>query len=173
MQLEGAERKLGIAENIPTILAAVLTDSSLVQVHPTAVRHVRGPLGNRQISEWKVPPRRTIVHAAANSRQLLIALQGGDIHYFALDPTGQLLEVEKRETNKEVSAIDLAPVEEGRTMARFAAVGEVSTKADGSSDANVRMLSLDQDDKLKSVAMQALLAPAESLGLIEVRVPYF
>lgn len=54
-------------------------------------------------------------------------------------------------------------------MARFAVIGEVSSKADGTSDANVRMLSLDTDDKLKSVAMQALLAPAESLGLIEVK----
>lgn len=64
-----------------------------VQVHPNAVRHIRGQFGAKQINEWKVPGRRTILHAAANGRQLLVALQGGDIYYFALDPTGQLLEV--------------------------------------------------------------------------------
>ena len=69
--------------------------------------------------EWKVPQGRTIVQATANTRQVVVALSGGDLLYFELDDVGQLVEVGKKELGSEVVCLDIAPIPEGRQRARF------------------------------------------------------
>lgn len=54
--------------------------------------------------------------------QVVIALSGGELIYFELSPTGQLMEVEKKELSGDVVCLDIAPVPEGRQRSRFLAV---------------------------------------------------
>lgn len=71
----------------------------MIQVHPGGIRHIRG---DKRIHEWKTPGKKTIVHAASNERQVVIALSGGDILYFELDIQGQLTDIDKKFLGREV-----------------------------------------------------------------------
>lgn len=55
--------------------------------------------------------------------QVILALANGEIIYFELTQTGQLLEVEKKDIAGGVACIDIAPIPEGRQRSRFLAVG--------------------------------------------------
>lgn len=55
--------------------------------------------------------------------QVILALASGEIIYFELTQTGQLLEVEKKDIAGGVACIDVAPIPEGRQRSRFLAVG--------------------------------------------------
>ena len=52
-----------------------------MQIHPGGLRHIRS---DRRINEWRAPGRKTIVKAATNERQVVIALSGGEVIYFEL-----------------------------------------------------------------------------------------
>lgn len=78
--------------------------------------------------------------------QVAISLQGTEIIYFELDQMGQLLEIEKKEMSEDVSAMDIAPIPEGRQRCRFLAVG--------SYDQSMRIISLDPGDNLKILSTQ-------------------
>lgn len=71
------------------------------------LRHIRV---DRRINEWRAPGRRNINRAASNTRQVAIALSGGEIIYFEMDSMGQLLELAKRDMEGDVSCLDIAPV---------------------------------------------------------------
>ena len=55
--------------------------------------------------------------------QVILALASGEIIYFELTQTGQMLEVEKKDIAGGVACIDVAPIPEGRQRSRFLAVG--------------------------------------------------
>ena len=55
--------------------------------------------------------------------QVILALASGEVIYFELTQTGQLLEVEKKDIAGGVACIDVAPIPEGRQRSRFLAVG--------------------------------------------------
>lgn len=57
--------------------------ASPAQVYPAGLRHIRP---DRRINDWRAPGRKTIVKAATNERQVAIALSGGEIIYFELNP---------------------------------------------------------------------------------------
>lgn len=38
------------------------------------------------MNEWKTPGKKTIVRCAVNQRQVVIALTGGELVYFEMDP---------------------------------------------------------------------------------------
>ena len=40
------------------------------------------------MNEWKTPGNKTIVKCAINQRQVVIALTGGELVYFEMDPVG-------------------------------------------------------------------------------------
>jgi len=147
----------GFIGNTPTLLVGNIGDDGLLQVHPNGIRHIRG---DKRIHEWKTPGKKTIVHAAANERQVVIALSGGDILYFELDALGQLLEVDKKFMGREVACLDVGQIPEGRQRARFLAVGDW--------DNTVRILSLDPEDCLQSLSIQALPTHPESLCISEM-----
>jgi len=71
------------------------------------------------------------------------------------------MEVEKREMPGDVACLDIAPVPEGRQRSRFLAVG--------SYDSTIRILSLDPDDCMQILSVQAVSSPPESLLLLEVQ----
>lgn len=145
----------GFLGTTPTLSASLLGDDSLLQVHPGGLRHIRA---DRRINEWRTPGRKTVTRAATNNRQVVIALSGGELIYFELDQTGQLMEIEKLETSGDVACLDIGPVPEGQLRNRFLAVG--------SFDSTVRILSLGPDDCLQTVGVQALAAAPSSLLML-------
>lgn len=55
----------------------------LFQVYPDGIRHIRA---DKRVNEWKTPGKKTIVKCAVNQRQVVIALTGGELVYFEMDP---------------------------------------------------------------------------------------
>lgn len=56
---------------------------SSTQVYPDGIRHIRA---DKRVNEWKTPGKKTIVRCAVNQRQVVIALTGGELVYFEMDP---------------------------------------------------------------------------------------
>ncbi|KAG0729789.1 Splicing factor 3B subunit 3 [Chionoecetes opilio] len=73
----------GFLGTTPTLACSQLGDDALVQVYPDGIRHIRA---DRRVNEWKAPGKKTIVRCALNQRQVVIALTGGEIVYFEMDP---------------------------------------------------------------------------------------
>eukprot|EP00232_Nephroselmis_pyriformis_P023620 CAMPEP_0182873278 /NCGR_PEP_ID=MMETSP0034_2-20130328/12223_1 /TAXON_ID=156128 /ORGANISM="Nephroselmis pyriformis, Strain CCMP717" /LENGTH=801 /DNA_ID=CAMNT_0025005915 /DNA_START=153 /DNA_END=2554 /DNA_ORIENTATION=- len=148
----------GFLGTTPSLHVALLADNSMLQVHPSGLRHIRA---DRRINEWKTPGRKQVQQVACNSAQVVIALSGGEIIYFELDQmTGQLMEIEKKDMAGDVACLDIAPVPEGRQRSRFLAVG--------SFDSTVRVLSLDPEDCMQGLALQQVAAAPTSLLLTEM-----
>lgn len=102
----------GFLSSAPTLAVQQIGDDALLQVHPHGIRHV---LADRRVNEWKVPPGRTIVSAATNKRQVVVALSSAEIVYFELDLEGQLNEYQDRKSmGSTVLALSMAEVPEGR-----------------------------------------------------------
>ena len=64
----------GFLGTCPTLRTQLLTDDSMLQVHPGGLRHIRA---DRRINEWRAPGRRTITKAATNERQVRAGRAGG------------------------------------------------------------------------------------------------
>ncbi|KAK8930677.1 DNA damage-binding protein 1b [Platanthera zijinensis] len=148
----------GFLDTTPSLAVSLLGDDSLMQVHPNGIRHIRE---DGRINEWKTPGKKTIVKVGSNRLQVVIALSGGELIYFEMDMTGQLMEVEKHEMTGDVACLDIAPVPEGKQRSRFLAVG--------SYDNTIRILSLDPDDCMQVLSVQSVSSPPESLLLLEVQ----
>ncbi|KAH0451477.1 hypothetical protein IEQ34_018776 [Dendrobium chrysotoxum] len=148
----------GFLDTTPSLAVSLLGDDSLMQVHPNGIRHIRE---DGRINEWKTPGKKTIVKVGSNRLQVVIALSGGELIYFEMDMTGQLMEVEKHEMPGDVACLDIAPVPEGKQRSRFLAVG--------SYDSTIRILSLDPDDCMQVLSVQSVSSPPESLLLLEVQ----
>ncbi|CAN1257722.1 Spliceosome-associated protein 130 B [Linum perenne] len=116
----------GFLDTTPSLSVSLLGDDSLMQVHPNGIRHIRE---DGRINEWRTPGKRTIVKVGSNRLQVVIALSGGELIYFEVDMTGQLMEVEKHEMSGDVACLDIAPVPEGRQRSRFLAVGSLFINA--------------------------------------------
>ncbi|KAB7499912.1 Splicing factor 3B subunit 3, partial [Armadillidium nasatum] len=148
----------GFLGTTPTLACSQLGDDALVQIYPDGIRHIRA---DRRVNEWKTPGKKTIVKCAVNHRQVVIALTGGEIVYFEMDPTGQLNEyTERKEMKSDVICMGIGRVTPGEQRSRFLAVGL--------SDNTVRVISLDPNDCLTVLGMQALPALPESLAIIEM-----
>ncbi|KAL5021527.1 hypothetical protein ScPMuIL_000682 [Solemya velum] len=128
------------------------------EIYPDGIRHIRS---DKRVNEWKTPGKKTIVKCAVNQRQVVIALTGGELVYFEMDPTGQLNEyTERKEMSSDVVCMALGRVSPGEQRSRFLAVGLA--------DNTVRIISLDPSDCLSPLSMQALPAPSESLCIVEM-----
>lgn len=148
----------GFLGTTPTLSSSLIGDDALLQIYPDGIRHIRA---DKRVNEWKTPGKKSIVKCAVNQRQVVIALTGGELVYFEMDPTGQLNEyTERKEMNADVKCMSLATVPSGEQRARFLSVGL--------DDNTVRIISLDQSDCLQPLSMQALPAPAEALCIIEM-----
>lgn len=147
----------GFTTTAPTQQVVLLADNALLQVHNYGIRHIRP---DKRTTEWKSPGRRQIERAAVNSRQVALSLEGGDIIYFELDATGQLLEMGTVNIDKEVCSLDLGLVPEGRVRSSFLAVG--------CWDNTVQLLSLDPSDILSQRAAMSVPSRPESLCLIQM-----
>lgn len=123
----------GFLGTTPTITCAQIGDDALVQIYPEGIRHIRA---DKRVNEWRTPGKRHILKCAVNQRQVVIALTGGELVYFEMDPTGQLNEyTDRKEMSCEVICMALGSVPAGEQRARFLAVGLA--------DNTVRIISLD------------------------------
>lgn len=148
----------GFLGTTPTLSCAQIGDDALVQVYPEGIRHIRA---DKRVNEWRTPGKKAIVKCAVNQRQVVIALTGGELVYFEMDPTGQLNEyTDRREMSADIICMSLASVPTGEQRSRFLAVGLA--------DSTVRIISLDPSDCLSPLSMQALPATPESLSIVEM-----
>ncbi|CAF0767120.1 unnamed protein product [Didymodactylos carnosus] len=149
----------GFLGTTPTLSCSQLGEDALVQIYREGIRHIRA---DKRVNEWRAPGKRTITQCVVNQRQVVIALTGGELVYFEMDSTGQLNEyTERKEMTGEVVCMGLGSVPENEQRSRFLAVGL--------SDSTVRIISLDPQDCLTRLSMQALPAPAESLCIVEMK----
>ncbi|KAJ3244641.1 Splicing factor 3B subunit 3 [Chytriomyces hyalinus] len=148
----------GFLDSTPTLAVGQLGEDALVQVYPLGIRHIRA---DRRVSEWKAPSNKSIVRAACNQKQVIVALSSNELVYFELDGSGQLNEYQDRkDMSATVLSLSIGPIPAGRQRSKYLAVG--------SADNTVRIISLDPDNCLGSLAVQALSASAESLCIIEM-----
>lgn len=145
----------GFLATVATLHTQLLEDGSMLQIHSGGLRHIRT---DRRINEWRAPGRRSITRATSNSRQVVIALSGGELTYFEMDQMGQLLEMAKKEMDGDVSCLDIAPVLPGSLRCKFLAVG--------SYDNSVRILNLEDGSQMRAVATQMVNAVPESLLML-------
>ncbi|XP_046843553.1 splicing factor 3B subunit 3-like [Xenia sp. Carnegie-2017] len=148
----------GFLGTTPTLSCSLLGEDALLQVYPDGIRHIRS---DKRVNEWKSPGKKTIVKCAVNARQVVIALSGGELVYFEMDQSGQLNEyTERKQMSADVSCMALGSVPVGEQRCRFLAVGL--------NDDTVRIISLDPQDCLQPLSMQALPDSAESLCIVEM-----
>ncbi|KAK3375163.1 CPSF A subunit region-domain-containing protein [Podospora didyma] len=147
----------GFLTTVPTLAAQQLGEIGLIQVHPKGIRHiVQG-----RVNEWPAPQHRSIVAAATNESQVVIALSSGEIVYFELDSDGSLAEFdEKKEMSGTVTCLSLGKVREGHKRSSFLAVG--------CDDCTVRILSLNPETTLDMMSIQALTAAPSSLCIMSM-----
>ncbi|KAI0977856.1 hypothetical protein GJ496_000285 [Pomphorhynchus laevis] len=146
----------GFLGTTPTLWCDQIGEDALIQVYPEGIRHIRS---DKRVNEWRAPSRRMINRCAINKRQIVLALAAGELVYFEMDQSGQLNEyTERREMQSDVVCMALPAVPEGEIRSRFLAVGLA--------DHTVRIVSLDPNDCLNPLSMQAIPAPAESLCIV-------
>ncbi|KAK9814939.1 hypothetical protein WJX73_002520 [Symbiochloris irregularis] len=148
----------GFLGTVPTIRTQLLEDSSLIQVHPGGMRHIRA---ENRIQEWRAPGHTSITRATSNSRQVIVALSGGSIVFFELQQGGSgiLAEFGSKALGAEIKSLDVPPVPQGRLGASFLALGFF--------DSTIRILSLGPEDTLEVKATQMTNSPPESLLLLD------
>eukprot|EP00958_Prasinococcus_capsulatus_P017369 scaffold1954_cov364-Prasinococcus_capsulatus_cf.AAC.4 len=143
----------GFEGTVPTLAVMLMADDSLLQVTPNGLRHIRA---DKRINEWKTPGKKSVAKVACNSRQVAIALTGGDLVYFELDNvTGQIAEIEKRELAGDIACLAVGEVPEGLQRSRFLAVGTY--------DQSITLLSLDPDEVLQPLDSDSMPATPESM----------
>ncbi|KAJ2323301.1 pre-mRNA-splicing factor rse1, partial [Coemansia sp. RSA 2702] len=152
-------RDSGLLATAPTLALHSVDGGGMVQVTPKAVRHV---MPDGRVSEWLPPQGREIVCAAANSRQVVVALArtGGHCVYFELHAQrGMLREHEGAlHVGSDVTCLALSPVAAGRLHAAFLAVG--------CEDQTVRLFALDASRCLEPLSMQAVAATPASVAVV-------
>ncbi|KAJ1727996.1 pre-mRNA-splicing factor rse1, partial [Coemansia biformis] len=148
----------GLLASAPTLCLHSVDGGGLVQVTPRAVRHV---LPDGRVSEWLPPNNREISCAAANTRQVAVALArtGGQGIYFELHPQlGVLREHEQQlAIGSDIACLAFSPVAAGRRNAPFLAVG--------CEDQTVRVFALDAQRCLEPLSMQATASVAGSVAI--------
>ncbi|CAI5702384.1 hypothetical protein KXD40_005240 [Peronospora effusa] len=148
----------GFIRDHGSLLVALLEDDSKLQIHTNGIRHVPK---FQPVTEWKAPGKKVIEHCAANSRQVVISLAGGEIIYFELGQSGELAEKGKLDLGFEVCSLDLGEVPEGRQRFQFMAVG--------SWDNTVRIFSLDPNDLFRQKSTLALTSHPHTLCLAQLQ----
>jgi splicing factor 3B subunit 3 len=119
--VEEVGKESGFLTNAPTLACSALgKDGGLCQVHPAGVRHIhRG-----KAKQWHCPGLKRIEYASANESQVLIALAGGEVIYFEIDPeSGNLIESATRDMGADVCCLDVGTIPKGKSRSLFAAVG--------------------------------------------------
>ncbi|KAK9385214.1 CPSF A subunit region-domain-containing protein [Lipomyces mesembrius] len=146
----------GFLSSTPTLAVQQVGDDSLVQVYPKGIRHITA---NKEVDEWEAPLHTMVVAATTNSRQVAVALSTSEIVYFELDDEGQLNEYQDRkEMGASITTLSVGDVPEGKVRSSFLAVG--------CDDSMVHVISLDPENTLESLSVQALTSSPTALRIL-------
>mmetsp|Transcript_22189 Transcript_22189/g.33209 ORF Transcript_22189/g.33209 Transcript_22189/m.33209 type:complete len:1312 (+) Transcript_22189:182-4117(+) len=153
--IEEVGKGSGFLTEAPTLACAALAnDCGIVQVHPAGVRII----SKGRAKQWDCQGLKRIECASANETQVIIALAGGDLTYFELDPnSGDLQEKVTKDMGGDVSCVDVGVIQTGRSRSLFAAVGF--------RDQTVRIVSLEPGKLLVQRGSTALRARPHSVSL--------
>lgn len=153
--VEEVGKESGFVTNAPTLACSALgKDGAMVQVHPSGVRQIQ----NGQAKQWHCPGLKRIECASVNESQVIIALAGGEVIYFELDPvSGNLNESATRDMGADVCCLDVGTIAKGRSRSLFAAVG--------CRDLTVRVVSLEPGNLLQQKSSTALKSRPHSVAL--------
>jgi splicing factor 3B subunit 3 len=147
--------------SVSTLGVQQLGQDSLLQIHSRGIRHITL---DKQINEWNPPDSTYITAASSNNYQVAIVLSNGELGYFEIDMTGQLVELQERKPIPGGPAcLSLGEVPEGRVRSSFLAIG--------CADSTVRILSLDLDNTLETLSVQALTSPPSDIRIMHMGSP--
>jgi len=146
----------GFETSITSIGVGVVGTDTFVQVHLNGIRLIGS---DKRVNEWKA--KKQITRCALNSRQVVIALGGGEIVLFEISSGVELIEVSRFETGSEVSSLSLSKVGEGHQRCRYLAIGTVNNR--------MRLFVVDDPyEPLKSVGVQDLGEHPETVLLSNI-----
>jgi splicing factor 3B subunit 3 len=157
--VEEVGKESGFLTNAPTLACSALgADRSMMcQVHPSGVRQIH----NGQAKQWHCPGLKRIEIASVNTRQVLIALAGGEVIYFELDSvSGTLTETATCDMGADVSCLDVGTISRGSSRSLFAVVG--------CRDMTVRVISLDPTSLMVQKSSLALKSRPHSVAIQEM-----
>ena len=149
----------GFKADEATLLAGVLDGGSYLQVCPGGFRQI---FEDGHTKVWDPPSRRSIVCAAMNSRQVVVALSNGEVVYFELDEQYAWAERESLNRKEEVTALDLPALSAQTLRAPFLVVGY--------GDRTCRVYSLAPTALLEEISMITLDAIPSDLSLDRMRM---
>jgi len=149
----------GIIYDTETLMMGTLFDNSIVQIHPQGFRQI---YPDKRQAEWKLGKAgtKTVKACAMNSRQIVIAVAGGQLIYFTFGGVGgqQLSESMRKDMNNEICSLAIAPVPEGRNHSQFLVVGLANNQ--------VKVISLDFKDSMRQLTLHAMPNRPHSLALV-------
>jgi splicing factor 3B subunit 3 len=153
--VEEVGKESGFLTNAPTLACSALgTDGGMCQVHPAGVRQIQ----KGQAKQWHCPGLKRIECASVNESQVIIALAGGEVIYFELDPvSGNLNESATRDMGADVCCLDIGSIQKGRSRSLFAAIG--------CRDQTVRIVSLEPGNLLAQKSSTSLKSRPHSVAL--------
>ena len=154
--VEEVGKESGFLTNSPTLACTALgKEGALCQVHPAGVRHIK----DGQAKQWNCPGLKRIEYASANEAQVLIALAGGEVIYFELDPlNGNLTEAANRDLKADVCCLDVGRLPGTSSRSMWAAVGF--------RDHTVRIVSLQPGGLLVQKSSTATQSRPHSVALL-------
>ena len=149
------DSQTGFVSKTRTLAVQQMGEDLLLQVHESGMRLIR-PGGH--VIDWKAPTHRTIRQVATNTRQVVLFLSNGELTYFEY-AEGQLNEYDQRKKfDNNITSLAIAEVPEGRVRTDFLAVG--------ADDNTVQIISLDENNTLERLSIQALSALPTSLCIV-------
>ncbi|TIC28406.1 hypothetical protein E3Q11_01879 [Wallemia mellicola] len=148
----------GLATSVSTLSVDQLGEDSMIQVFPQGIRHI---LNDKRVNEWKSPSDTYITASTTNSRQVCVALSNGELVYFEMDNEGQLNEFQERKSMEStVTTMSIGEVPQGRQRCPYLALG--------CDDQTIRIVSLDPENTLEVVSVQAVTAQPSSICVAEI-----
>ncbi|GKY94241.1 hypothetical protein MPSEU_000389900 [Mayamaea pseudoterrestris] len=158
--VEEVGKESGFEFDLPTLAASALgIDGAICQVHRNGVRQIQ----NKQAKQWSCPGLKRIEYASVNESQVIIALGGGEVIYFELDPVGgNLIERATRDMGADVCCVDIGVIPKGRSRSLFAAIG--------CRDQTVRIVSLEPGNWLNQKSSTSLKSRPHSVALQDMSV---
>lgn len=149
----------------PTIGVQQVGKNSVVQIYANGIKHVRQVKSGKKTTDWLPPAGITIMHAATNNQQVLIALSNLEIVYFEIDHLDDQL-IEYQERLEISSPVTSMTIEENNSNNKnfdrspFAIVG--------CSDETIQVVSLKQQNCLEIQSIQALSSNCSSVKMIKL-----
>ncbi|CAN3359715.1 pre-mRNA-splicing factor Rse1p [Diutina catenulata] len=141
-----------LLSDVPTILAAQVGRSSVVQIHREGITQVKK---DKSVTTWQPPAGLFVTHAAANTDQVALVLSSGELVYFEVDVSDDTLA--EYDDRLELGDSPVTSVGLARTRASFLVVGFA--------DSSLSVVSLQHASCLEVVQMQALSAVPHALSV--------